>query len=149
MVLPGAKPAPRSGGQECRTEGHVMKVLVAEDNRIQRQALREALAMWGCDVVAAADGEEAWQALQGPDPPKLALLDWMMPGLSGPEVCRLLSSRPTPEPTYVILLTARSATADVVAGLEAGANDYVIKPFDLTELRARVEVGRKVVELQA
>jgi CheY-like chemotaxis protein len=125
-----------------------VQVLIADDDLIQRRLLQAALAEWGYAVTAAGDGLAAWQALQGPDAPKLAILDWMMPGLDGPEVCRRLRGWPTPEPVYVILLTARGAKADVVQGLEAGANDYVTKPFDREELRARVGVGRIVVELQ-
>src|SRR5262249_39923877 len=126
-----------------------MNVLIAEDDLIPRRMLRTALAGWGYQAEEASDGLEAWQALQRPDAPRLAVLDWMMPGLDGVEVCRRLRARPSPAPTYVILLTARGAKEDVVAGLEAGADDYVVKPFDREELRARLRVGQRVVELQA
>jgi CheY-like chemotaxis protein len=86
--------------------------------------------------------------LQRPDGPKLAILDWMMPGLDGPEICRRLRATPTPEPVYVILLTSRDSTVDVVTGLNAGANDYLVKPYVAAELQARIQVGRTVVELQ-
>jgi CheY-like chemotaxis protein len=125
-----------------------MKVLIAEDDLIPCRMLAAALAGWGYEVTAAADGLEAWRALQGPDAPRLAVLDWQMPGLDGTEVCRRLRRQAAAEPTYVILLTARSGKEDVVAGLDAGANDYVTKPFDRAELHARVRVGSQVVALQ-
>jgi DNA-binding response OmpR family regulator len=125
-----------------------MKVLIAEDDPIPRRMLQAALLGWGYEVVVACDGQDAWEALQGPSAPRLAVLDWEMPVLDGVTVCRRLRSRPTPEPTYVILLTARDAQADIVAGLQSGANDYVVKPFDRDELQARVRVGQQVVELQ-
>ena len=125
-----------------------MRILIAEDEPIPRLLLSTALAEWGYEVVTAEDGDQAWQALQAPDAPRMAVLDWMMPGVDGPELCRRLRERPTSEPTYVILLTARDDKGDVVAGLVAGANDYVTKPFDRDELRARIQVGRTVVELQ-
>jgi CheY-like chemotaxis protein len=126
-----------------------MKVLIAEDEPLPRLALVQALTEWGYEVLAFADGTEAWQELQGPDYPKLAILDWMLPGLVGTEICRRLRQRETPVPTYIILLSGRGTKADVIAGLDSGANDYITKPFDLGELRARVQVGRAVVELQA
>lgn len=125
-----------------------MKILVAEDEVVSRRVLTAALPRWGYDVVAACDGREAWERLHEPQAPKLALLDWMMPGMEGPEITRRIRETETSEPPYVILLTARSDQTDIVAGLEAGANDYVCKPFDIDELRARIDVGRRVVELQ-
>jgi diguanylate cyclase (GGDEF)-like protein len=124
-----------------------MRVLVAEDDRASRNLLSRILAGWGYEVSAVSDGLEAWAELQGPDPPPLVVLDWMMPGLDGVEVCRLARAVPTPSPPYIILLTARSGKEDIVVGLEAGADDFVSKPFDRDELRARVEVGRRFVEL--
>jgi DNA-binding response OmpR family regulator len=123
-------------------------VLIAEDDRITRCMLEGALAGWGYQPVGAADGLHALQILQEDDAPKMAVLDWAMPGLDGPEVCRRVRSKPSAEPTYLVLLTGRDAKADVVAGLGAGANDYLVKPFDREELRARLQVGRQVVELQ-
>ncbi|HZT81141.1 MAG TPA: response regulator transcription factor [Gemmataceae bacterium] len=125
-----------------------MKILIAEDNSVSRRLLQAALAEWGYEVVAAADGSQAWDVLRRPDAPRLAILDWMMPGLAGVEVCRRLREQATDEPTYVILLTSRDAKADVVRGLQSGANDYVTKPFDRDELQARVRVGQTVVALQ-
>lgn len=126
-----------------------MRVLIADDDPILRRMLRAALAGAGFEAVEATDGPAALAALSAADAPKLAVLDWVMPGLDGPEVCRRVRERPTPEPPYLLLLTSNDAKKDVVAGLRAGANDYVTKPFDVDELRARLGVGRQVVELQA
>jgi DNA-binding response OmpR family regulator len=125
-----------------------MKILVAEDDPISRRVLTATLEKFGYKVMVAADGAEAWSALESPDAPKLAILDWMMPELDGVELCRRVRERSTETPPYLILLSARSNKADVVAGLDAGANDYLTKPFDSTELRARIQVGAHVLELQ-
>jgi DNA-binding response OmpR family regulator len=126
-----------------------MQILIAEDSLTSRLALETHLAGWGYDVVSTADGAEAWAALQSAGAPKLAVLDWMMPRLDGPEVCRRVRALPTAEPPYLLLLTARADRDDVVAGLESGADDYLTKPVDAAELRARLQAGRRVVELQA
>ena len=126
-----------------------MRILVAEDARFARHLLQGALAGWGYDVVLAEDGEQAWSALQAADPPSIALLDWMMPGLDGLEVCRKIRKAGREPYTYVILLTGRDRQEDVVAGLAAGADDYLRKPFDNLELEARIRTGRRIVELQA
>jgi CheY-like chemotaxis protein len=123
-------------------------LLIADDHPASRCLLEVTLQRWGHTVEVAADGLAAWQALSRPDPPPLAILDWTMPGLEGPEICRRLRALNPPRPPYVILLTARGDRADVVAGLEAGADDYLVKPFDQAELRARVNVGLRVVGLQ-
>lgn len=125
-----------------------MKILIAEDDLISRRVLAATLEKFGYEVIVAADGAEAWDALQVPDAPQLAILDWMMPELDGVELCQRVRSQPTQNPPYLILLTAKSGKADVVTGLDAGANDYLTKPFDSTELRARVQVGVHVLELQ-
>ncbi len=125
-----------------------MKILVADDEDVTRVKLKYLLPRHGYEVVTACDGNEAWQLLQQPDAPRLALLDWMMPGLDGVEVCRRVRERHTSQPPYLILLTARQDTRSIVAGLQAGANDYISKPFDLEELRARIDVGARMVELQ-
>ena len=126
-----------------------MRVLVAEDDFTSRKILETVLAKWGYDVAAACDGDEAWQALRQPEAPELAVLDWMMPGMDGVEVCRKVRAVETAKPPYIIILTTRGERNDVVEGLGAGANDYVTKPFDSDELHARIEVGRRVVELQS
>jgi DNA-binding response OmpR family regulator len=125
-----------------------MRVLIAEDDRVSSRFLEHSLRASGYDVCLASDGDEAWAALTAPDPPRLAILDWMMPGLQGPDICQRIRERPQPQPTYVILLTSRSAKEDIVTGLRAGADDYLTKPFDAEELRARVQVGVRLLELQ-
>jgi DNA-binding response OmpR family regulator len=126
-----------------------MRVLIAEDNLTARRALEVHLGQWGYQVVSTADGAEAWAAFQAPDPPPLAILDWMMPQMDGLEVCRRVRSLSGAKPPYIILLTARGERDDIVAGLESGADDYLTKPVDRAELRARLQAGRRVVELQA
>ena len=125
-----------------------MKILIADDDVTSRLVLTGVLRKYGHDVEVTADGTEAWEAMQRPDAPPLAILDWMMPGLAGVEVCRLVRSLPSDQPPYLILLTSRGEKADIVAGLEAGADDYLAKPFDPGELRARVDVGRRMIELR-
>jgi two-component system cell cycle response regulator len=100
-------------------------------------------------VVTTVDGDQAWEAMQRHDAPRLAILDWMMPGLAGVDVCRRVRTLESDQPPYIIILTSKGEKADIVAGLEAGADDYLAKPFDPGELRARVDVGRRVIELQA
>jgi phosphoserine phosphatase RsbU/P len=123
-------------------------VLVADDEPVTRTVVAAMLRKGGYDVQLATDGEQAWAALQRPDAPTLAIMDWMMPGLDGPEICRRLRTNDTSTPTYVILLTSRDAAADVVEGLRAGADDYVTKPPHEDELLARVSVGARVIRLQ-
>jgi len=125
-----------------------MRILIAEDDSVSRRVVDLRLKAWGHDVVITKDGAEAWATLQRNDAPRLAILDWMMPGMNGVEVCRRLRQSQSTTPTYIILLTTKSSKEDVVKGLDAGANDYIIKPFDFQELRARVQVGATVVELQ-
>ena len=125
-----------------------MRVLVAEDDPVARRVLARKLEGWGYEVSAVEDGPAALAALRGADPPAIAVLDWEMPGLSGPEVCRQVRSAPGPLPPYLILLTFRTDQADVVAGLASGANDYLRKPVDHAELAARLGVARETVRLQ-
>ena len=125
-----------------------MRILIADDDATSRLVLAGVLKRNGHEVVETVDGAGAWEAMQQPDAPKLAILDWMMPGLSGVEVCRRVRDLASDRPPYLILLTSRGEKADVVAGLDAGADDYLAKPFDAGELRARVEVGRRMIELQ-
>lgn len=125
-----------------------MRILIAEDDPVSQHVLATVLKKWGHEVVVTSDGAEAWQQLQRDDRPMLAILDRMMPEMSGIDVVRALRKLPCETPTYVIMLTAMSSKNNVVEGLDAGADDYVTKPFDSSELRARIEVGRRVVELQ-
>lgn len=125
-----------------------MRVLIAEDDLTSRAVLTRVLKMDGHEVTATANGAEAWQVLQQPDAPALAILDWMMPEMDGLEVVRRVRAMPTEWPPYLIMLTSRGDKTDIVAGLEAGANDYLTKSFDPGELRARVEVGRRMIEMQ-
>jgi sigma-B regulation protein RsbU (phosphoserine phosphatase) len=125
-----------------------MKILIAEDDLTSRTALTAVLKKQGHEVAATVNGAEAWEAMQKPDAPKLAILDWMMPEMDGPEVVRRVRALQTDRPPYIIMLTTKVDKADIIAGLEAGANDYLAKPFDAGELRARVEVGRRLVDMQ-
>ena len=126
-----------------------MRILIAEDDFTSRTVLAGVLKKEGHEVTATVNGAEAWQALQKPDAPLLAILDWMMPEMNGPEVVRRVRSLPTNRPPHLIILTSKSDKDDIIAGLEAGANDYLAKPFHVGELRARIEVGRRMVEMQA
>ena len=125
-----------------------MKILIAEDSHVSRRLLEAQLQRWGHEVQVTADGDAAWEAIQQKDAPALAILDWMMPGVAGVEICRRVRARATALPLYIILLTARTASEDVVQGLNAGADDYVTKPFHAAELQARLGVGIRIVLLQ-
>jgi len=125
-----------------------VRVLIAEDDPISRRMLEAFMVKWGYEVVSASEGQQAWGVLQGHDAPRLAILDWMMPGKNGIEICRCIRQRKGRAYIYILLLTARGQKEDIVEGLEAGADDYVTKPFDPYELRARLRAGRRIVELQ-
>lgn len=126
-----------------------MKVLLVDDDPISRLLLLPLLDKWGCDVTVAKDGTAAWAALQAPDCPHLVLMDWTMPGLSGVEICRKLRARKVEAYTYVILLTARHNQQDVIEGLESGADDYLTKPCNTPQLRARIRIGERILQMQA
>lgn len=125
-----------------------MKILITEDDAITLKMLERKLGSWGYEVVSFTDGNAAWEKLQQDDAPNLLLLDWMMPGMNGIEICRKLKQQPKGTSTYIILLTARDREDDIVAGLDAGADDYITKPFGNNELRSRVNVGRRMIALQ-
>lgn len=125
-----------------------MKILITEDDTITRTLLERKLTEWGYEVVSTIDGNEAWKELQSADAPKLVVLDWMMPGMDGVEVCRRLRQMETNLPAYVIFLTARDDNKDIIEGLDTGADDYITKPFESNELRSRINVGRRIIELQ-
>ena len=126
-----------------------MKVLIADDDRIAATLLAETLRRWDFDVTVAADGAEAFGRLQSAGAaPTLAILDWMMPHIEGADVCRRVRREMPLANMYLMLLTSLESKERVIAGLEAGADDYLIKPFDPEELRARVNVGVRVLALQ-
>ena len=125
------------------------KVLVADDDVTSRRMLVAMLTKSGYDVVEVVDGAAALRILLEPDPPRLVILDWLMPGMDGPEVLRQVRAVETTHPPYIVMLTTKTSKGDIVAGLKAGANDYLTKPFDPDELCARIEVGRQLVDTQA
>ena len=125
-----------------------MKVLIADDEPVSRRMLQATMAKWGYELTVCEDGQRAWQAMQEPCPPSLAVLDWLMPEIDGVELCRRIRASAQLRSVYVILLTSRGNKDDIVSGLEAGADDYITKPFDPDELRARVRVGIRVAKLQ-
>jgi CheY-like chemotaxis protein len=125
-----------------------MTILIAEDNPLFRRVLEATLVSWGHEVVVTEDGTAAWEVLSGPDPPRLAILDWLMPGIDGPTLCRRVRETAAGLGMYLILLTAQTGHQCIVAGLDSGADDYITKPFDSGELRARINVGMRMATLQ-
>ena len=123
-------------------------VFIAEDEAVSRHLLQSALESWGFNTVVATDGDEAMRMVEEGNLPRLLILDWMMPGHDGPEICRKLRDLPNGNRYYILLLTARMEKEDICAGLSAGADDYVTKPFHREELRARLAVGERIVRLQ-
>jgi DNA-binding response OmpR family regulator len=125
-----------------------MSILVADDDTVSRRVLERALSRAGYEVRAVGDGREACDILTGEAPPRLAILDWEMPGLTGIEVCRTVRAQALAVPIYLIVLTSKGQTEDVLTAFKAGADDYITKPFEVGELRARVSVGTRLVMLQ-
>jgi len=130
-------------------DGSGLPVLIAEDDLVSRRLLEATLERLGYDVVSTCNGQEAWEVLGREDTPRMVVLDWMMPELDGVEVCRRVREQNADAYIYLILLTAKGQKQDIVAGLEAGADDYLTKPFDPQELASRIEVGRRVLSLEA
>ncbi len=126
-----------------------MKILIADDSIVSRHLLDATLRKWGYDVIVGCDGIEAWNYLQKEDAPSIAILDWVMPGLTGPEVCHLVRKRARAQYTYLLLLTSKSLKEDLIEGMESGADDYLTKPFDQHELKVRLRAGTRIIELQA
>ncbi|MGH9728869.1 MAG: GGDEF domain-containing protein [Candidatus Acidiferrales bacterium] len=125
-----------------------MKILIAEDDPVSRRLLEAFLRKWGYPVVAVAKGDDACALLDAEDPPRLAILDWMMPEIEGIEICRRVRERTGRPYTYMVLLTARGRKQSLLTGLKAGADDYLSKPFDAEELRARLQVGERILKMQ-
>ncbi|MFC1734898.1 response regulator [Candidatus Hydrogenedentota bacterium] len=126
-----------------------MRVLIADDVATSRALLESLLKNWGYDITICEDGEEAWEILREDDAPHLAILDWMMPKMDGLEVCRRLRNLDKQRRTYIILLTAKDGKEDILAALQVGADDYVIKPFNKEELRARMRIGERAIKLES
>jgi two-component system cell cycle response regulator len=125
-----------------------MKVLIADDSATSRILLRSSLLRWGYDVAVAENGAQAWEILAAPDAPTMAILDWVMPHMTGPEVCRRVREAHREPYTYILLLTSKNTKDETVEGLEAGADDYIVKPFDEHELQVRLRAGQRIVDLQ-
>ncbi len=126
-----------------------MRVLIADDDSVSRRLLANMLEKWNYDVLPASDGTQAWDLLRQDEAPRLAILDWMMPGMTGPAVCRELRNLHKDAYTYILLLTARNQKEDLIEGMESGADDYITKPFDAQELKVRLRAGRRILDLQA
>ncbi len=150
--LPSPQPAPeekrdpgsRSQGFEA-LQAQPLPVIVAEDDPVSRELVRTLLEKWGYHVTVTSDGREAMEAIRAQTSPALAVIDWMMPGLDGIEICQRV--REANRVLYLILLTARGGKERLIEGLEAGADDYLMKPFDKDELRARLQVGARIIAL--
>jgi diguanylate cyclase (GGDEF)-like protein len=125
-----------------------VRILIADDQPLDRSVLRLALEKWGYTVVEAGDGNEAVARLSGADAPSIAVLDWMMPGMSGPEICEHVRYQENERYTYILLLTSKDAKEDLLKGLSSGADDYVVKPVDMHELQVRLRAARRIIELQ-
>ena len=124
------------------------RILIAEDHYVSRHLLERNLTNWGFEVLAAEDGEGALKILEGKNPPTIVLIDWMMPKMDGLEVCRRVRARVGRPFTYILLLTAKNHKEELTTAMEAGVDEYVIKPFEPDELRARLNVARRVVSLE-
>jgi len=126
-----------------------MRILIAEDESVSRRLLEGLLQKWGHEVVVCPDGDSAWEILKQANAPRLMIMDWMMPGLSGVEICQKVRTLENSDEFYILLVTARGGTSDLVNGLKAGANDFVPKPYNPAELEARVNAGMRMLDLQA
>lgn len=125
-----------------------MKVLIADDSAPSRTLLKAALVRWGYDVIPVADGAAAWEVLASDDPPPMAILDWVMPKMTGPDVCRRVRETRREPYTYLLLLTSKHTKDEIVEGMDAGADDYVVKPWDEHELQVRLRAGKRIIDLQ-
>jgi len=125
-----------------------MKILIAEDEPVSRRLLESFLVKWGYDVMVTCDGSEAWEALHEPESPNMVVSDWMMPEMDGLELCRKIRKMDRSGYIYFILLTAKGRKKDLIQGLEAGADDFLIKPFDKEELKYRIRIGERIIKLE-
>lgn len=126
----------------------MFKVLVVDDDKLYRVILEDSLKKWGYNVITAEDGYEALQMLEQPDGPQLAVIDWVMPGLEGPEVCRRVRQQRKMGYIYIILLTGKDAKEDILKGFEAGADDYMVKPFDPEIMRYKLKIGERIIRME-
>jgi diguanylate cyclase (GGDEF)-like protein len=124
------------------------RILVAEDEPVSLRLLQACLVEWGYEVTSARDGQKALEVLQSPESPRLAILDWVMPGRDGIDICREVRKRRNEPYLYLLMLTSKARKQDIVEGLESGADDYLVKPYDPQELRARLRAGRRILDLQ-
>lgn len=124
------------------------KILVVDDEMTIRMMLDRVLTLWGYQAHLTTNGHEALEILRQPDPPKMVIVDWVMPGMDGLDLCRRIKQNEQLRSTYLILLTAKGSKENVVQGLEAGADDYITKPFDVNELRARIGVAERLLQTQ-
>jgi CheY-like chemotaxis protein len=145
-IFPGTAGEPEAVPSLAPTSGEKMRILIAEDDPVSREVLALRLNQWGYEVTVTRDGAAALSELRKPDAPMLAILDWMMPEISGVEICKRM--RESNKTVYIILLTARNRTEDIVEALQAGADDYLVKPFEKDELHARIRVGQRIIGLQ-
>jgi two-component system, cell cycle response regulator len=125
-----------------------MRILVAEDDRVTRRLLESHIRKWGHEAIGCSSGGQAWEILGGEKRPRLAVIDWMMPEMTGVEICRRLRKEGNLPYVYIILLTSKSGKEDIIEGLDAGADDYIVKPFDANELKVRVRAGTRIIRLQ-
>ena len=125
-----------------------MRILIADDSPLDRSVLRLSLEKWDYEVTEAEDGDKAMEILTQDDAPSMAILDWMMPGISGPEICHQIREENRPRYTYILLLTTKDETEDLIEGMQSGADDYIVKPVNMHELQVRLRAGRRIIELQ-
>lgn len=145
---PAPMPSNDSRTRDLMIEREAKRVLLADDDPVQVLTLKKALTRWGFVVEVHRDGKKAWEAAQREDAPSLLVLDWTMPGLNGDEICRRIRALRTSKPTYILMLTGRRDKEDIIAGLHAGADDYLQKPANREELRARIRNASRTIELQ-
>lgn len=125
-----------------------MKILIAEDEPVSRRVLEATLQGWGYTVIIAQDGRKAWEIIRSPEAPNLVISDWMMPHMNGLQLCRKIRQTDQSGYIYFIILTAKGNKEDIIAGLEAGADDFLVKPFDHEELKYRIRIGERIIRLE-